>query len=184
MSRKRQALAVAAVPPEDDAATLLTTEPPAASSEGGGVRRPGSPELDLGRLDHLMGLKTSLVDARLRRAFHHGMRDLRLRPVDFTILLLLVANDGVSQKALCRRLDISPPGLAVILDRLQARRLLVRVRNETDRREHRLSLTEAGRKLAEQAEARSHQIEREVLGALSAAEEAELARLLAKLLAN
>lgn len=129
-----------------------------------------------------MGLKTSLVDARLRRAFHRGMKDLRLRPVDFTILLLLAANDGVSQKTLCGALDISAPGLAVILDRLQARRLLVRARSEADRREHRLSLTDAGHKLALEAEARSHELEREVMAPLSAAEQDDLASLLHKLL--
>jgi len=150
-----------------------TTSPLGRSLPGG---------LDLRRLEHVMGLKTSLVDARLRRAFHRSMKDLRLRPVDFTILLLLVANDGVSQKTLCRALDISAPGLAVILDRLQARRLLVRARSETDRREHRLSLTEAGHQLALEAEARSHELEREVMAPLSAEEQAQLASLLHKLL--
>ncbi len=139
-------------------------------------------DLDLSRLQHLMGLKTSLVDARLRRAFHGGMKDLKLRPVDFTILVILQSNDGVSQKVLCRALDMSAPGLAVILDRLQARGLLVRARNETDRREHRLSLTRAGRQVAEDAEGRSHQLESEVLAALSADEQRQLARLLGKLL--
>lgn len=161
-------LAAASVPPLAEATSPL------------GRSLPG--DLDLRRLEHLMGLKTSLVDARLRRAFHRGMKDLRLRPVDFTILLLLAANDGVSQKTLCRALDISAPGLAVILDRLQARRLLVRARSETDRREHRLSLTEAGRKLALEAEARSHELEREVMAPLSAEEQAQLAALLHKLL--
>ncbi len=152
--------------------------PPADGA--GYLELPG--ELDLSRLQHLMGLKTSLVDARLRRAFHQGMKDLKLRPVDFTILVILQSNDGVSQKVLCRALDISAPGLAVILDRLQARDLLVRARNETDRREHRLSLTAAGRKLAAEAERRSRDLEADVLASLSAAEQKQLAFLLGKLL--
>lgn len=154
----------------------------ATAAPGPGDERGNGTVFDLSRLDHLMGLKTSLVDARLRRAFFQGMRDLNLRPVDFTILLLLSANDGVSQKALCRRLDISPPGLAVILDRLQARQLLVRARSPVDRREHRLSLTDEGRALAEEAYERSHDIEREVLEALTPEEQAQLAALLSKLL--
>lgn len=154
----------------------------AARSSAPEEDRVTGPVFDLSRLDHLMGLKTSLVDARLRRAFHQGMRELNLRPVDFTILLLLSANDGVSQKALCRRLDISPPGLAVILDRLQARQLLVRARSPIDRREHRLSLTDEGRVLAEEAYERSHHIEHDILQALTADEQAQLSALLAKLL--
>ena len=140
-----------------------------------------SPDLDLSHLDHLMGLKTSLADARLRRAFHKGMKPLKLRPVDFTILVLLASNPVVSQKMLCRTLDVSPPGMAVILDRLQARRLLVRERSETDRREHRLALTDAGRKLAAQAERVSHEIEGDVLAVLTAGERLLLGELLQKL---
>lgn len=138
------------------------------------------PDLDLSRLGHLLGLRTSLADAKLRRAFHQGMRELRLRPVDFTILVLLASNEMVNQKMLCRTLDLSPPGLAVVLDRLQARQLLVRERNEADRREHRLTLTPAGRALAERAEQLSHTIEGDVLGVLTPGERLLLGELLEK----
>lgn len=142
----------------------------------------GKDGLDVSRLDHLMGFKTSLADARLRRAFHQRMKPLKLRPVDFTILLLLAANEGVSQKSLCGALDISAPGLAVILDRLQARDLLVRERNENDKREHRLALTETGKCLALEAESISHGLEAEALSSLTHTEQEMLAYLLNKML--
>lgn len=139
-------------------------------------------ELDLSCLDHLLGFKTSLADARLRRAFHHRMKPLKLRPVDFTILLVLANNEAVSQKLLCQALDISAPGLAVILDRLQERALLVRERNELDKREHRLLLTDAGLALARKAEKLSQGVEADVLDSLTPDEVDTLAYLLNKLL--
>lgn len=144
----------------------------------------GPPELDISRLDHLIGLRTSLADAKLRRAFHKGMQRFNLRPVDFTILVLLAANDAVNQKMLCRALDVSPPGLAVILDRLQARQLLVRERNEADRREHRLLLTGEGAALAREAEQASHAIEAEVLERLTPGERLLLSELLDKMVSG
>ncbi len=140
--------------------------------------------LDFSRLDHLMGLKTSLADARLRRAFHARMKTLRLRPVDFTILVLLLANPEVTQKALCRALDVSPPGLAVILDRLQARGLLMRERSETDRRAHHILLTDAGRKLAREAEILSQGSEDAITDVLTPGERLLLSELLDKLIAG
>lgn len=129
-----------------------------------------------------MGFKTSLADARLRRAFHRRMKPLKLRPVDFTILLILANNEAVNQKALCQALDMSAPGLAVILDRLQARELLVRERNELDKREHRLALTANGLALAQEAARLSEDVETKALQALTPSEQATLARLLNKML--
>lgn len=137
--------------------------------------------LDFSRLDHLMGLKTSLADARLRRAFHARMKPLKLRPVDFTILVLLLANQDVTQKALCRALDVSPPGLAVILDRLQARGLLVRERSEIDRRAHQIQLTDTGRELATEAEVLSQGVDDAITAVLTPGERLLLAELLNKL---
>lgn len=141
-----------------------------------------SPGLDLSPLAHLIGFRTSLADARLRRAFHARMKPLRLRPVDFTILLLLAANDNVSQRMLCEALDITAPGLAVILDRLQERGVLVRERSEQDRRAHRLTLTEEGRRLADEARRLSRGSEDEVMSVLSCAERDLLAELLARVI--
>ncbi|GAA5234160.1 MarR family winged helix-turn-helix transcriptional regulator [Verticiella sediminum] len=141
-----------------------------------------SPGLDLSPLSHLIGFKTSMADARLRRAFHARMKALRLRPVDFTILLLLAANDNVSQKMLCEALDITAPGLAVILDRLQHRGLLLRERSEVDRRAHRLTLTPQGLRLADEARSLSLDLEDDVLAVLTPGERLLLGELLTRVI--
>src|SRR5690606_14642314 len=130
---------------------------------------------------HRLGLRRWLAGAELRRAVHKGMQRCGRRPVGFTSLILLAANEAVNQKMLCRALDVSPPGLAVILDRLQVRQLLVRERNEADRREHRVVLTEEGLALAREAEEVSHAIENDVLEMLTPGERLLLSELLDKM---
>lgn len=50
------------------------------------------------------------------------------------MLVLIAANERVTQKRLSRALNVSPPNLAVLLDRLQARKLVGRVPNPLDGR--------------------------------------------------
>ncbi len=53
----------------------------------------------------------------------------QLRPLGFSVLVVLRANRLLTQKQLSQALNVSPPHLAVLLDRLQERGLLTRDRN-------------------------------------------------------
>lgn len=129
----------------------------------------------------------SLVGYNCRRAylaimplFHERMGELELRTVDFSVLSLLLANPNITQKRLSGAINVSPPNLAILLDRLEQRGLLVRQRNPLDKRSQTLVLTQAGARLAEQAEERVGALEAEATSALSDAERAQLLTLLQK----
>ena len=62
------------------------------------------------------------------------------------MLVLVDRNEGLSQMALARALGIDRSTLVPILDRRQARDLLVRRPSPTDGRTHALALTSAGAK--------------------------------------
>ena len=68
-----------------------------------------------------------------------------LTPGEFGLLVLVDRNAGLSQMALARALGIDRSTLVPILDRLQARGLLVRRRSPTDGRTHALG-ADAGRR--------------------------------------
>lgn len=68
----------------------------------------------------------------------------------------------------------------MILDRLDKRGLLRRVRSETDRRAQHVQITPKGRTLTRKAHQLSEQMEAELLGPLSQAERAMLFELLQK----
>lgn len=107
-----------------------------------------------------------------------------LNKLEFTILMLLAANPDVSPKRLAVTLNVVAPNLTLLLDRLEARGLLQRLRSETDRRVQHVRLTDAGAALVAQLQTESAAMEQELLGHLSAAERAMLFELLRKVAAH
>ena len=97
------------------------------------------------------GILPTLLGYMLRRAQSAVFADFAatfqgagasLTPGEFGLLVLVARNTGLSQMAL----GIDRSTLVPILDRLQARDLLVRRRSPTDGRTHALELTPAGAK--------------------------------------
>jgi DNA-binding MarR family transcriptional regulator len=103
-----------------------------------------------------------------------------LTPGEFGLLVLVERNAGLSQMALARALGIDRSTLVPILNRLQARGLLVRRSSPTDGRTHALGLTPAGgQALAKFARlVKAH--ERRIASGLSASETRKLIELLEK----
>jgi DNA-binding MarR family transcriptional regulator len=87
----------------------------------------------------------------------------------------------VNQKQLGQALDISPPNMAVTLDRMAERGWIERVRSTRDRRAQQIHLTPAGRALAERTRRIAATMEEPALAGLSRAERALLIELLRKI---
>lgn len=138
--------------------------------------------LDQSAMQHLIGYRLTLAEVASRRVFqrHIGV-PLELRPVEFTILMLLLSNGRATPKQLAATLGVSPPNVTVLVDRLEERALLRRQRSDTDGRAQHLLLTDKGTTLARRAQQVSQGMEAGLLAALSAAERAMLAELLHKL---
>lgn len=130
----------------------------------------------------------SLVGYNCRRAyinimplFQKRMAKFELRPVDFTVLSLLKANPNINQKRLSVAINVSPPNLATLLDRLESRGLLVRQRNPLDRRSQTLVLTTDGARMCVKAEKTASELEEKATAALNPDERAQLIMLLQKI---
>ncbi len=130
------------------------------------------------RLTHLVGYAASRASIQLKKSFLKHLGPLQLKAVDFSILVLVASNPRLNQKQLGAALDLSPPNLAVILDRLAERGLVERVRSTVDRRAQQLHLTAAGRELTTRAEEIAATMESDALRMLSSAERALLIELL------
>jgi DNA-binding MarR family transcriptional regulator len=140
-----------------------------------------------GKLDR--GVLPSLLGYALRRTQSAVFADFAatfaqagevLTPGEFGLLVLVERNSGLSQMALARALGIDRSTLVPILDRLQARGLLVRRRSPTDGRTHALGLTaNGGRALMRFMQlVRTH--EKRLVSGLSPAETRTLIELLEK----
>lgn len=144
----------------------------------GALRAPGA--LATSRLEHLVGYAASRASIELKKCFAANLGPLELKAVEFSILVLLASNEQVNQKLLGDALDVSPPNLAVTLDRMVERGWVERVRSTQDRRAQMVHLTPAGRELTQRAESIAADMEDQSLATLSAAERALLIELLLK----
>jgi DNA-binding MarR family transcriptional regulator len=153
-------------------------------SRSPGDREPGvaGSTLNQSAMQHLMGYRLTLAESASRRVFQrHVGTPFKLRPVEFTLLVLLLANGHATPKQLASTLGMPPPNVTVLVDRLAERGLLRRERSDTDGRATILRLTDKGTELAKRTQRVSLTMEASLLAPLSAAERAMLAELLHKL---
>jgi DNA-binding MarR family transcriptional regulator len=103
-----------------------------------------------------------------------------LRRVEFTILALVQGNRDVTARQLARALAVTPPNVAIWLDKLESRGLIERERSVSDARMQHVRLTARGSALVERSVQALLEGEREALDGLSTAERAMLVELLHK----
>lgn len=114
--------------------------------------REKSVPLDQSRLADTLGYAIARVAVTTNQLFHQGVGEpLGLRPVEFTLLQLILSNPNTTQKRLCDLLRVPAPQMTLILDRLQERNWVARERDENDRRALHLRLTPEGKRLAERS---------------------------------
>jgi DNA-binding MarR family transcriptional regulator len=113
--------------------------------------------------------------------FREQLAPLGIEPRHFGMLIRLAANEGKAQQAIGELVGLNPTQMVFLVDELEERGLVERRRNPADRRSHALYLTGAGHDMLARLRTviTDHQ---GALGAsLSAAERAELTRLLRRL---
>jgi len=104
-----------------------------------------------------------------------------LRPVEYSILVLLASNRDVSQNQLAHALGVAAPNITALLHKMEGRGLVERQRSATDRRRQFIVLTAEGRRVLRRAVAASEDMDKAWLGRLSTGEQAILMELLYKL---
>ena len=138
--------------------------------------------IDQSCLDHILGYRISLADIPSKRAFMQFIgKPMNLRPIEFTTLLLVAFNPGVTQKQLAQTLAMPAPNITILIDRMTDKGLLARVRSETDRRAQNVHPTTEGEALARRAHAASKTMEADLLAPLSPGERTLLFELLRKI---
>src|SRR3954469_17865776 len=144
------------------------------------AKRPAepAPALDLGPLPGLVGYVLRRAQLAVFQDFVDTMATVDIRPGQFSVLLLIAINPGVSQTEISEALSIKPTNLAVLLNGLQARGLTERRRGATDKRAHALHLTAAGKTLMRKLDELVQQHEQRVTAQLGADGKARLLKLL------
>ncbi|MDO9286994.1 MAG: MarR family transcriptional regulator [Aquabacterium sp.] len=137
--------------------------------------------LSLGRLSDVLGYHIAQARVTTMDSFvRHIGQPFALRTVEYSLLLLLLANGPQAPKRLGQALALSAPNLTLLLDRLQDRGLIRRERSPTDGRSHNIVLTVDGQRLADDGAAAAGPMEAELDDRLSRAERLMLIELLRK----
>lgn len=151
-----------------------------SSSNGSGSGAGFVEQVDTSYLETLLGYNARRASLAVIEVFLQRMAPYELRPVDFSVLSLVAHNPGITSRQLCATLGILPPNLVGMVGALEKRELIVRRPHPRDGRAMGLHLTPTGQKLVRDAEKTASQLEAEVAGRLTPAEQRTLLKLLKK----
>lgn len=146
----------------------------------GGTRRAAS--ANLGGLDQLTGYAVRRAQIWIFQDFKRALKGLDMTPAQFSVLRIVEANPGLAQARVAEALAIEGARLVQMIDRLEARGLVVRTRSATDRRSHALHLTPSGAGLLERLGELVDAHERNMVARIGARDKSELLRILAPFL--
>jgi DNA-binding MarR family transcriptional regulator len=103
-------------------------------------------DLELGVLDSHLGYFVRRLQVWIFQDFVRALASFDIRPAQFSVLVVIEANSGLSQADLSDRLGIERARLVRLLDELEKRGLIRRQPSPLDRRSHALVLTREGQR--------------------------------------
>lgn len=121
------------------------------------------------------------IGAVAAHRFAERMAELDLTPPQTGLLRAIAQQPGSSQRELGTRLGLFPSRVVTFVDDLQGRGLVRRERNQTDRRQYALHLTDQGQDLMSQVGTLAQAHESDLCQSLDEPERAQLAVLLGRI---
>jgi DNA-binding MarR family transcriptional regulator len=129
-------------------------------------------------LDQSLGYSLRRAQLSTYSEFTRFMEKFDVRPSQFTVLVLLRYNPGLTQSAVSTVLSIQKANLVSLLDGLEERGLIERRSVASDRRAFALYLTRPGETFTKKMEAGHVKLETSIRKRLGDASSAQLLRLL------
>lgn len=133
---------------------------------------------------HRAAFLLSQVGAFAAARFAERLEPLDLQPGDIGILRLIATESDLSQQGLAAKLGVVPSRVVVLIDALERKGLVTRVRSSRDRRSYELHLTEEGKAVMGKMREIGSAHEADMTTALTGPERKELARILGKIAAS
>ncbi|MFC2953854.1 MarR family winged helix-turn-helix transcriptional regulator [Marinicaulis aureus] len=140
-----------------------------------------STDIEFGSLPTLVGYRVRRAGSVLFQTFSEALREEQLAPGQYSVLLLIGLNPGLSQMRLAEATGIDRSTIVPIISRFVKMGWVRRVRRKEDRRVYSLRLTPAGEALIAAAQPKVEMHEKNFAGVLTKAEKKTLIELLARL---
>jgi DNA-binding MarR family transcriptional regulator len=115
--------------------TLVMTTPPIEGDD------------DIGEIRNIVGFHIRLAHGAVYRHFTETFTDLDLTQKQVSVLWLVDDHPDIAQTDLAHRMRMDRATTMAIINRLEARHLLMRGKSETDGRKQTLNLTDAGKEM-------------------------------------
>jgi DNA-binding MarR family transcriptional regulator len=125
--------------------------PNASASQARNGNSGGSDRFDLGDLNDRLGYFVRRLQVWVFQDFIRTLASLDLRPAQYSVLVVIDANPGLSQADISGLLGIERARIVRLLDKLEKRGLIKREPSPNDRRSHALHLTRDGQKILRRA---------------------------------
>jgi DNA-binding MarR family transcriptional regulator len=134
--------------------------------------------IELGMLRSLLGYHLRRAQVAVFQHFTETMGEAAITPGQFGVLAVINGNPGLSQTQLGNALAIDRSTVVAVIDRLEARGLVIRAAQPNDRRSHALQLSDAGVALLRRLEGMVREHERQIGRNLSSEDQRTLISLL------
>ena len=128
-----------------------------------------------------LGEAIGAIARRLRTASMAALADYDVTPSQMRAIRILDAHGGVRSKELADHLKIAPRSATEVVDALEAKGLVSRTPDPSDRRATVVALTERGRELSRETRRLRGVASEQLFDRLTPADRADLARILGKL---
>lgn len=130
--------------------------------------------------DSSLGFLVAMVGRQAAAAFNATLASHGTHPRDYAVLRALGDRPGCSQREVADALGLPPSRIVGLLDGLQEAGAIEREPDPTDRRAHRVRLTDSGRGRLNSLQERADRLEAAIVADLAPAERDELQRLLGR----
>jgi DNA-binding MarR family transcriptional regulator len=102
-------------------------------------------------LQDLIGYALRRAQGAVHADLHEALATLPLRPLQYTLLLMVAGNPGASQSGVCEALGIQKANCVPTMSELERRGLIIRRKSQADARSYELHLTNKGKRLLQRA---------------------------------
>ena len=138
-------------------------------------------DVDMSYLETLIGYNARRAALAVIGEFLEQMAVYDLKPVEFSVMSVVLHNPGVTSRQLCAALDILPPNLVGLIQLLETRGLIERKPHPYDGRAVGIHPTDEGEALMMKAEVTAKELEMNVGSKLTPNQVQTLVTLLQKI---
>lgn len=135
-------------------------------------------------LEEYLGIKVAKVRNSIKNEMELALIPYDITTTQFVVLVKLCEKDRMTQKDLAQETNYKQSALTLILDKLEAKKLIIREAKENDRRAYLIAITNEGRELEKNVIVIAKEQEKRILDGISTNEKEIFLNVLDKIFYN